>query len=219
MANNVLKKLGVVQATLKAPKGQYNAFAKYNYRSCEDIIEAVKPLLNDESLVLNIADEIVLIGEGEQARFYVKATAKVIDVETGEHIEAVAYAREPDLKKGSDEAQITGASSSYARKYALNGLFAIDDEKDADAHDNRASGAQEAKPAKPWQKQASATAKGGLDFKAVVGDLKKCKDEDECAQWFIDLNKQYPNLTEKQQNWLMARRDEKIAELYEPKDF
>jgi ATP:corrinoid adenosyltransferase len=118
--------LAKVQAELKAPKGQYNSFGKYKYRSCEDIVEAVKPLLAKHKAALILSDEITLIGD----RVYVKATATITLGE--ERIEAVAYAREPQSKKGMDESQITGTASSYARKYALNGLFATDDTKDAD---------------------------------------------------------------------------------------
>ena len=123
-------KVVAVQSELKAPKGQYNSFGNYKYRSCEDILEGVKPLLKEYKLVLLINDEIVQIGE----RYYVKATAKITD--GVEVISATAYAREPEAKKGMDESQITGATSSYARKYALNGLLAIDDSKDADTVDN-----------------------------------------------------------------------------------
>lgn len=132
---NLYQKLLRVQTQLKAPKNQYNIFGKYYYRSCEDITEAVKPLLAAENLVMTISDELVLIGE----RYYIKATVTVIDGETGEKHEVHAYAREAESKKGMDESQITGAASSYARKYALNGMFAIDDTKDSDAtntHEN-----------------------------------------------------------------------------------
>lgn len=120
--------LNKIQKELKAPKGQVNKFGNYNYRSCEDILEAVKPLLGKAVLV--ISDDIVQVGD----RFYVKATARLSD--GGESVEAVAFARESFDKKGMDSAQITGATSSYARKYALNGLFCIDDTKDADAKEN-----------------------------------------------------------------------------------
>lgn len=125
-----------IQKDLKAHKGQWNDFGKYNYRSCEDIIEAVKPLLFDKGLHLKITDEMVNLGD----RYYIKATAQVKE---GEKVveESTGYAREALTKKGMDESQITGAASSYARKYALNGLFAIDDAKDADSQDNRDYGA------------------------------------------------------------------------------
>lgn len=120
-------KLLMIQMDLKAPKGQMNKFGGYKYRSCEDIFEAVKPLLAKHGLVLRTTDELVQIGE----RYYVKATAILTD--GTETIENVAYAREEETKKGMDGNQITGASSSYARKYALNGLFLIDDVKDSDS--------------------------------------------------------------------------------------
>jgi hypothetical protein len=124
------KLLSQIQAELKAPKGQFNSFGKYKYRSCEDIVEAVKPILAKLDCSLIISDEIVMIGD----RFYIKATA-TIHYET-DAVSASAYAREPLVKKGMDESQITGTASSYARKYALNGLLAIDDTKDADTMDN-----------------------------------------------------------------------------------
>ena len=128
----LLEKLQYIQSNLKAPKNQYNSFGKYHYRSCEDIQEGVKPLLKETKTVLTISDEIVQIG----GRYYVKATAKLLDCESNQTIENVAYAREEESKKGMDASQVTGATSSYARKYALNGLFCIDDNKDADSMDN-----------------------------------------------------------------------------------
>lgn len=127
---NIYEKLLAIQTKLKAPKNQYNEFGKYYYRNCEDILEAVKPLCNEVKAAVIITDAIELIG----SRYYVVATAKLIDLEGegGAYIENTAYAREDDTKKGMDGSQITGASSSYARKYALNGLFAIDDNRDSD---------------------------------------------------------------------------------------
>lgn len=124
----IYQKLLEVQAALKAPKGQYNSFGKYKYRSCEDILEAVKPLLKEIGVCLILKDKVEKI----ETRYYVKATAKFIDIETGEYEEGSAYAREDESKKGMDGSQITGTASSYARKYCLNGLFLIDDTKDAD---------------------------------------------------------------------------------------
>ena len=126
---NVYEKLMTVQTKLRAPKGQYNSFGRYSYRSCEDILEALKPLLAEVGAIVNVSDEIKLIGN----RFYVEATAMFLDCETGDSIIARASAREDETKKGMDLAQVTGSVSSYARKYALNGLFAIDDNKDSDA--------------------------------------------------------------------------------------
>lgn len=125
--------LSEIQRTLEAPKNQFNKFGNYKYRNCEDILSAVKPLLEGSILTLN--DDIVNIG----VRFYVKATAKFIDAE-GKVTEVSAFAREEDSKKGFDASQLTGSTSSYARKYALNGLFLIDDTKDADTGDNRDKG-------------------------------------------------------------------------------
>ena len=125
---NVLKKLLEVQTRLNAPKNRKNTFGGYTYRSCEDILEAVKPILKDVKASIRLTDIISQIGD----RFYVNATAVFVDTETGEIITTDAFAREPEDKKGMDAAQITGTSSSYARKYALNGLLLIDDAKDPD---------------------------------------------------------------------------------------
>ncbi len=127
--NNVYIKLVNIQSTLKAPKSQFNNFGKYNYRSCEDILEGLKPILKEEKALVILDDNIVQIGN----RFYVEATATLIDAETGEKVSTKALAREDETKKGMDLAQVTGSVSSYARKYALNGLFCIDDTKDSDA--------------------------------------------------------------------------------------
>ena len=118
-----------VQGSLKAPKDQTNTFGKYNYRSCEGILEAVKPLLKENALALHLSDAVEVIGD----RVYIKATATITDGK--EKREVTAYAREPVAKKGMDESQITGMASSYARKYALNGLLCIDDTKDADTNE------------------------------------------------------------------------------------
>lgn len=166
------QKLQIVQTKLKAPKSQFNKFGGYNYRSLEDIMEAVKPLLEDVGAYITVSDELVCFGENAQAhthefmykgekkvellggpRYYVKATAKFSDGETV--ISTTAYAREPENKKGMDESQITGAASTYSRKYALNGLLAIDDTKDADAtnkhgqNDNEKPKQQAAKTPEP----------------------------------------------------------------------
>ena len=133
---NIHEKLQQVQSDLKAPKNQYNKFGGYNYRNCEDIQEAVKPLLKAVKAALVVGDELVLIGD----RYYIKATARFIDCESGETVENTAYAREEQEKKGMDVSQVTGSTSSYARKYALNGLFCIDDVKDADNQNNASGG-------------------------------------------------------------------------------
>lgn len=140
-------KLMNIQQELKAPKGQYNSFGKYAYRSCEDILEAVKPLLKKEKVVLTISDELQYIGN----RYYIKATVTLIDTESEATISNSAYAREEETKKGMDGSQITGASSSYARKYALNGLFGIDDNKDSDTANIQSKEEKEDKKASPKQ--------------------------------------------------------------------
>ena len=125
---SIYKKLSAIQAELKAPKGQFNSFGKYNYRSCEDILEAVKPLLAKNELGMTISDDIV----SRDGRVYVRAEVVVFDFE-GNKAVVSAQAREEDSKKGMDASQVTGATSSYARKYALNGMFLIDDTKDSDS--------------------------------------------------------------------------------------
>ena len=125
---NIYEKLMNIQKELKAPKCQYNSFGKYKYRSCEDILESVKPLLEKYKVTIILSDKLEQIGE----RYYIRAKAILIDTESNNSIENTAYAREEETKKGMDGSQITGTSSSYARKYALNGLLLIDDTKDAD---------------------------------------------------------------------------------------
>jgi len=174
-----MKRLAKIQRELKVPKNQYNAFGKYKFRSAEDILEAVKPLLGDLTLLLS--DEAILIGE----RYYIKATAGLFD-ESGKLItEVSAFAREADHKKGMDESQVSGATSSYARKYALNGLFAIDDTKDADATNKHGKekekmptpekpSASIQTPDKPTpQKQESKKSK----YKTYLDSMAQLKDE------------------------------------------
>ena len=140
----VLEKLLEVQMELKAPKSNYNSFGKYKYRSCEDILTAVKPVCYKNKAVIYLSDEMVYLGD----RYYIKATATFVCIETGEKIENTAYAREEAEKKGMDGSQITGTASSYARKYALNGLLDIDDTKDADTDEyhNQTNNAPAKKP-------------------------------------------------------------------------
>ena len=125
---NIYEKLMNIQKELKAPKCQYNGFGKYKYRSCEDILESVKPLLEKYKVTIILTDKLEQIGE----RYYIRAMAILFDTESDNSIENTAYAREEETKKGMDGSQITGTSSSYARKYALNGLLLIDDTKDTD---------------------------------------------------------------------------------------
>lgn len=174
--------LSKIQKEMKAPKSQFNAFGKYKYRSCEDILEAVKPFLN--GAVLYISDEMVLIGE----RYYIKATATLRNGD--EAVSVTAYAREEAEKKGMDSSQITGAASSYARKYALNGLFLIDDTKDSDATNEHGKG--EAANSKPNGNQVNTlkeklvskkeeTPSVGKKLFADIFKFWMSKDEDDAA--------------------------------------
>ena len=167
---NVYEKLMTVQSKLKAPKNQWNKFSSYYYRSCEDILEGLKPLLTEVKAIVILKDEVKNIGE----RFYIEATAIFVDVEKSEKIEVSALAREDDSKKGMDLAQVTGSVSSYARKYALNGLFCIDDSKDSDTGENSDKGNKD----KPKEKTAAEKAADKLialaKLKGVTeGSLKK----------------------------------------------
>ena len=134
------EKLMKIQSELKAPKDQFNSFGKYHYRNTESILEGVKPLLAANKATLRITDEVVMIGD----RYYIKATAIIGEIESGEEISVSAYAREDETKKGMDLAQVTGSVSSYARKYALNGLFCIDDTKDSDSTNTHDKGTAKA---------------------------------------------------------------------------
>lgn len=170
------QKVVAVQSELKAPKGQYNSFGKYNYRSCEDILEGVKPLLNKYGLYLKISDAVEMIGD----RYYIKATATLSDADNC--ISTSAYARESLDKKGMDASQVTGATSSYARKYALNGLFAIDDTKDADSVEDKPLPQN---TAYNWKILKARATQGGVTEEALKDYLKnelKVKNTDEMTR-------------------------------------
>jgi len=187
---SVYLKLMKVQSELKAPKSQTNSFGKYKYRSCEDILEGVKPLLLQNKVLIVINDEI----EHIEGRYYVKATATFIDAETGEKVEVVANAREPENKKGMDESQITGATSSYARKYALNGLLAIDDTKDADSDTPKPQDEPQSKPqtkpqTKPEQKKSTLSDKQIKRLYTIAKIAKKT--EEDVKKWIkVKWNKE-----------------------------
>lgn len=174
------QKIVAIQSMLKAPKGQYNSFGKYNYRSCEDILEGVKPLLSEQELILTIEDSIEMIGD----RYYVKATATLSDGTNS--ISTSAYARESLDKKGMDASQVTGATSSYARKYALNGLLAIDDTKDADTMDNSKKPVQQTQETVyNWQTLKARATQGGInedDLVHYVTETLKVKKPSELTQ-------------------------------------
>ena len=152
----IYEKLAAIQAELHSPKSEYNQFGKYSYRTAEAILEAVKPFLKAQGCVLNCTDDLLLVGD----RYYIKATAIITAVEDGSQVSTTAWAREEIDKKGMDQSQVTGASSSYARKYALNGLLAIDNTPDSDATnegDGTTAAASTKKPAKKVTKTAQET--------------------------------------------------------------
>ena len=188
----MITKLALIQQELCAPKNQYNSYGKYNYRSCEDILEGLKPCLEKTGCALTISDELIVVGE----RYYVKATATLHDNETDKKISNVAYAREELTKKGMDASQITGAASSYARKYALNGLFCIDDVKDADTRDNRQKEAKAQKQAEAEQKEIENQLINDVKVKVLIG---KCESENVPVEKILKLYKvtAIENITEK----------------------
>lgn len=167
----LIKRLADIQKTLNAPKGQTNTFGGYKYRSCEDILMAVKPLLNE--LVLTVNDEMVLVGD----RIYVKATATITD--GTDSISTSSFAREAVSKKGMDDAQVTGSTSSYARKYALNGLLLIDDNKDADHADNR-------EPQRDFAKELKQS-KSEKQLKNIFADAWRSTQDQQTKQGYKEL--------------------------------
>jgi hypothetical protein len=204
---NIFEKLLAIQQELKAPKGQYNSFGKYNYRSCEDILEAVKPICAKYNTVLTVSDELVYMGD----RYYIKATARLIDtefpvgydvstqipnvskavLEKHNSIENTAFAREEETKKGMDGSQITGTASSYARKYALNGLFCIDDTKDADTDEYK----------KQEQKAKEMGVKGIIELAELYANIKE-GNADELLTYYMNKYKvaELADLTQAQAN-------------------
>ncbi len=184
-----------VQGELKAPKNQRNNFGNYNYRSAEDILEAVKPLLQKYSLLLYLEDKVVMIGD----RYYVQATASISD--GSESLSVTAFAREEDQKKGQDASQITGSTSSYARKYALNGLFCIDDTKDSDFTNTHG------KEVKPTPRAVNPKETVEKELKGAIDALNKCKDVasvDEVVKAYKTLwtNQEFKNATAKRRKEL-----------------
>ena len=171
----VHQKLAAIQSALKAPKSQFNKFGGYKYRKAEDILEAVKPLLKQYGCTLTCTDELQLIGD----RYYIKATATLTNSEDGMSVSTTAYAREEEEKKGMDGSQVTGASSSYARKYALNGLLCIDDTADSDTTNQGGAGAAEtpAEAAKPTRTRKTATKEEKAAVAPVSGPAKKVVTE------------------------------------------
>lgn len=170
-----MKELIVIQSELKAPKSQFNKFGGYKYRKAEDILEAVKPLLNKQKCTLTITDDIVMVGN----RIYVKATATIKN-EKGEYETTTGWAREEETKKGMDGSQITGASSSYARKYALNGLFAIDDNADSDTTNDgqHQEAKQQTQTQQPAAQQPASSQYHPSDLNEGLGYLSRCANKD-----------------------------------------
>lgn len=176
-----MKELIAIQSELKAPKSQFNKYGGYKYRKAEDILEAVKPLLNKQKCTLTITDDIVMVGN----RIYVKATATIKN-EKGECETTTGWAREEETKKGMDGSQITGASSSYARKYALNGLFAIDDNADSDStNDGQHQAAQQqTQIQQPAAQQTESPLYHPNDLNEGLGYLSRCVSKDNLL-WVI----------------------------------
>lgn len=179
-----MKELMLIQSELKAPKGQYNKFGKYNYRNSEDILEALKPILKLHKCAISITDEVLLIGE----RYYIKATVTLTN-DSNESISVNGVAREAETKKGMDESQITGSASSYARKYALNGLFAIDDTKDADSFDNRQKQASKQQTSK---QQANSNGSTQIrTFGQLVGNLTNGGKQEQVQPLFTEISQTF----------------------------
>ena len=191
----MLTKLMQIQTKIKAPKNLYNSFGKYKYRNAEGICEAVKPYLEEYKCALTLSDEIIEVG----GRIYVKATARLHDTETLESVECSAMARESEEKKGMDDSQITGTASSYARKYALNGLFLLDDTKDADSdeyHNQVEAKKQEAE----FEKESADIGKMKISSVKVDVLKKRCADDGIPEEKVLKLYKisSFEEMSEKQ---------------------
>lgn len=178
-----------IQGRLKAPKSRYNSFGKYNYRSCEDILEGVKPLLQEHAVLMFIKDKVVQLGD----RFYIEATVTLRKGD--ESIEVTGQAREDDNKKGMDGSQVTGTSSSYARKYALNGLFLIDDTKDADTDEFHNVTNQPAKKATSQPATTIFPPDNGEIEAAAIQDVKNCQSSLELTAVWNKYKSLYPEIT------------------------
>lgn len=206
------EKMMKIQTTLKAPKNKWNDYGKYNYRNAEGILEAVKPLLEEQKLAMYITDDVIAVGD----RVYVKATVKVQDIETEASVVTTALAREALNKKGMDDSQITGTASSYARKYALNGIFLLDDTKDADTDENQKERTARAnKQEQEKNKEKLEQMKISIVKQKTLLDL--CEDEQ------FDINKilksykheSIKDITEGQYKYIVANKDaENVRKLW-----
>ncbi len=193
----VYAKLGAIQAELKAPKSQFNKFGNYKYRKAEDILEAVKPLAAKQGCAITCTDDLIMMG----TRYYIKATAIITCIEDGSQVSTTAFAREEDDKKGMDQSQVTGASSSYARKYALNGLLAIDDTADSDTTNVGDQGQQ------PGQQKPASKGRGGkqtMPAGFVTPGKKPCPERgtDCWCQWVEAIVTNKPGKSGEKQDWL-----------------
>lgn len=196
---SIYNKLLKIQQELKVPKNQYNSFGKYNYRSCEDILTAFKPIGKKYKVVLLLNDDAEQVGES----IFIKATAKLVDVEDKhESIETTAYAMHSKEKKGMDDSQMSGTASSYARKYALNALFAIDDTKDADT-DEYAKQTSKSKPANGTN----------IEFDVIRKELKGCFSAEAVDAYGEDLKKRYPKMSENQARYISRIFNQRREEL------
>ena len=189
LVGKIYNQLALIQAELKAPKGQFNSFGKYNYRSCEDIVEAVKPINKAHDILLTLSDTVKEVG----GRVYVEATAKITCLSDGSSISVTASAREAENKKGMDDSQITGTASSYARKYALNGLYAVDDTKDADTDEHKKQEKKE--PQRNWIAEIK-TAPTEEELKSTFGEAYKSTEGKEKAEIKREYDKRKVEITE-----------------------
>lgn len=216
--SDVVLKLSKVQEKLYAPKDKTNDFGKFSYRNAEDILRAVKPLLANEGLAVTMTDNVENIGN----RFYVKSTVNVTESKTGESVSVTAWAREPETRKGMDEAQVTGSSTSYARKYALCGLFAIDDgTQDIDSADNRTeeqkrrdNGQQEKKP-QPKKAPGNASKRATVSEIKTYESLLKSKGLDPNRFTDVLFNRTVSELTKEQINATINNTDKAIAKYHQ----
>lgn len=216
--SDIVLKLSKVQEKLYAPKDKTNDFGKFSYRNAEDILKAVKPLLADEGLAVTMTDNVENIGN----RFYVKSTVNVTESKTGESVSVTAWAREPETRKGMDEAQVTGSSTSYARKYALCGLFAIDDgTQDIDSADNRTE-EQKRRDNRPQEKkQQPKKPTGNTKERATVSEIKayesllKSKGLDPNQFTDVLFNRTVSELTKDQINATINSTDKAIAKYHQ----
>lgn len=200
----IYEKLAAIQAELHSPKSEYNQFGKYSYRTAEAILEAVKPFLKAQGCVLNCTDDLMLIGD----RYYIKATAIITAVEDGSQVSTTAWAREEIDKKGMDQSQVTGASSSYARKYALNGLLAIDNTPDSDATnegDGTTAAASTKKPAKKVTKTAQETSSPAGQGNPSDGKLQApARHSVDWNKWVVAIATGAPSKSGQKVNWMEA---------------